>query len=71
MEITGKVVFVDLSGGFWGIEAEDGRQYCPVNGIPSRFRKKGLQVSASISPAQSTGIFMWGEYVNLKDISKL
>ena len=68
MQITGKVVHVNLSGGFWGIEADDGQKYCPVNKIPASHRKEGLRVVADISPANTMGIFMWGIPVKIKSI---
>jgi len=61
----------DSSGGFWGIEASNGRQYQPINGIPPQFRQKGLSVQAELTPTSGMSIFMWGEQVTLKNISKI
>lgn len=71
MQISGKVVYVDLSGGFWGIEARNGQQYRPINGLPKAFQKQGMKVSAKVTPASGMSIFMWGEQVNLLDINAL
>lgn len=71
MQISGKVVYVELSGGFWGIEASNGNQYHPINGLPAAFRKQALRITARVTPASGMGIFMWGEQVNLLDISAL
>ncbi len=71
MQISGKVVFIDLSGGFWGIESSDGRQYRPVNGLPAIYQKPGLAVKAQVKAADGMSIFMWGEQVNILKITTL
>jgi hypothetical protein len=71
MQITGKVTFVDLSGGFWGIEGDDGQKYNPLDSLPSSYRKKGLRVKAEVSPAKAFSIFMWGRNVNIDKIEKV
>ncbi|MEM6263851.1 MAG: hypothetical protein AAGI38_15160 [Bacteroidota bacterium] len=70
MHITGKVVFVNLSGGFWGIESDDGTQYKPVEGLPSDYQQEGLRVTATAKPVEGMSIFMWGESVQLRNIKK-
>ena len=42
---TGTVRFVDLEGGLWLIEADDGTRYQPVE-LVETFRKNGLRVKA-------------------------
>ena len=69
MHITGSVVYVPLSGGFYGIKGDTGRKYCPVNGLPGPFCKPGMRVEARLRPAAGVGIQMWGEQVYLQDIS--
>lgn len=71
MQITGKMVHVSLSGGFWGIKGDNGQSYCPVNEIPKKFQKEGLRIKAVISPADVMGIFMWGENVKVNHINSL
>ncbi len=71
MQITGKVTYVDLSGGFWGIEGDDGQQYNPLGSLPKSFQEKGLRIKANISPAQSFSIFMWGRNVAIKNIERI
>jgi hypothetical protein len=68
MQIKGKVVYVDLSGGFWGIVSEDGQQFDPVNEIPEAFRKDGLEISAKVKPSPGFSIRMWGQMVNVSGI---
>ena len=71
MNITGKLTYVNLSGGCWGIEGDDGQKYHPVDGIPEAYKKEGKRVKVKLSPVQSFGIFMWGQDVNLETIDQL
>jgi len=69
--MKGTIVYKDISGGFWGIEGDDGKKYMPVNGIPTSFRQEGKRVEISVEPAGGMGIQMWGENVTLTDIKSL
>ncbi|RMG67460.1 MAG: hypothetical protein D6722_13100 [Bacteroidetes bacterium] len=70
--ITGKVTYVDISGGFWGIVGDDGAKWHPQNGLPASFRQEGLRVQASGKPAVAAfGISMWGQQMDITDIKKL
>lgn len=71
MHITGKITYVDLSGGFWGIVGDDGQKYFPSDGIPQTLQKEGLRVKASYTPSQGFSIFMWGKQVDIKQIERI
>jgi hypothetical protein len=72
MQITGKIVHIDLSGGFWGIEEENGQKFYPVGGVPKPFQREGLPIRAKVRPAEDTfTIFMWGAGVELDSIEKI
>ncbi|MCI4667377.1 MAG: hypothetical protein MRZ79_04390 [Bacteroidia bacterium] len=71
MNITGSIKYVSLSGGFWGIEADNGQKYTPVEKLPPQLRQEGLRVKATVLPVASFGIFMWGQDVEIKSISKI
>lgn len=71
MKITGTMMHVPLSGGFWGIKADNGKQYRPVKPLPEEFRQAGLRVRATVEPAQVMSIFMWGTDVDVKSIEKV
>jgi len=71
MEATGNIVFVDLSGGFWGIESDDGNKYMPLDGVPKRFQEKGKRVKITFEPSDALSIYMWGQNINLSDIKAL
>lgn len=70
IKTNGKVVYLDLSGGFWGIETEDGEKLNPSSGLPASFQKEGLKVSVAYKPSNAFSIHMWGKNVDLVDISK-
>lgn len=71
MDIEGRVVFQELEGGFWGIEGDDGMQYKPVGELPEAVRVAGQRVRASVEPAPSFGIAMWGQEVQVKTIEAI
>jgi len=65
---TGVVTYIDLVGGFYGIIAEDGRQYLPLN-LDEGFEVDGLKVSFEAEPQDVATIYMWGEPVEIVAIS--
>ena len=64
----GRVVFVDLEGGFYGILGENGEKYYPIN-LNQSFKVDGLHVKfegrlcRNISTA-----YMWGKPVEITKI---
>ena len=40
MKIEGFIVHKDIEGGFWGIQANDGRRFVPVNPLAERIPKR-------------------------------
>lgn len=71
MIIQGTVRYIELSGGFWGIEADSGHKYAPVDDLPKPIQEEGLRIKAHLTPAQVFSIMMWGEPVQVKSIEKL
>ena len=70
MKITGQVVFIELSGGFWGIRSQEGAEYFPVNGLPDRFKKEGLAIEVEALPSSLFSIYMWGIPVEISHIKR-
>jgi hypothetical protein len=69
--ITGKVVYMDLEGGFFGIKGDDGNNYNPLN-LGPEYHKDGLRVKASISIEKNINtIRMWGKTVRINRIIRL
>jgi len=68
---TGEIVFVDLEGGFFGIVADDGQRFDPLN-LDTEFRVSGLKVRFLGSVRKNViGFHMWGTPLELIQIEKL
>ena len=69
--ISGKVVYQNFSGGFWGIVADNGREYRPIH-MPNQLKKKGARVNIVIKKVnEEASMFMWGEAVKVISFSTL
>lgn len=67
----GEIVFVELEGGFFGIIADDGQRFDPIN-LDSELRVSGLKVRFSGTVRRNViGIHMWGTPLELIQIEKL
>lgn len=68
---TGTVQYVDLEGGFYGIVAEDGTRYDPVD-LNEEFREDGLRVRFRAERQEDVvSIRMWGEAIRILAIERL
>jgi hypothetical protein len=66
----GAVVRVELEGGFFGIQGDDGKQYDPVN-LPAEFAVDGLRVVvAALVIPDGVHFHMWGELVVIASIDR-
>lgn len=68
MEISGVVKYVDLEGGFWGIQGDDGMPFKVLSGLPESLKQDGLKVSAKVEIKPGMGIAMWGQDVDVLEI---
>lgn len=68
---TGTVRYIDIEGGFYGIETDKGLKLDPVN-LPSDFQKDGVRVRVQIEPLKDRISFhMWGTLVRIVAIERL
>jgi hypothetical protein len=68
---TGTVRHVDLEGGFYGIETDDGVKLDPVN-LPPDFQQDGVRVRVQVEPLKDRiSIHMWGRLVRIASIERL
>ncbi len=58
-KISGKVVYEQLEGGFWGIRDGEGNQWQIVN-MPEQLKHPGKQVRVVIRPLDLMSMAMWG-----------
>ena len=71
MLITGTVRHVDLGGGFYGIETDDGMKLDPVN-LPEDFQEDGVRIRLRVEWLEDrVSIRMWGRIVCLLSIERL
>ncbi|MFX1377185.1 MAG: hypothetical protein ACFFA0_15375 [Promethearchaeota archaeon] len=71
IESTGKIVYLSFEGGFYGIEANDGNHYDPIN-LPNEFKIDGLLIVFKAKILRDRISFhMWGEIVELLFIESL
>lgn len=69
--IKGKVVFQNLSGGFWGVVDQAGNEWRPVN-MPEQLKLEGREVSLKIEEVEEDmSIFMWGAPVRIVSFQTL
>lgn len=66
-KIKGKVVYLELEGGIWGIVDEKGKDWLPVN-MPFELMKDGIIVEVKaqkVNDFMSAG--MWGTPIEIAD----
>lgn len=68
---TGRIEYIDLEGGFYGIIGDDGVKYDPVN-LSSDFKQDSLRVrfEGKILTDQAS-FHMWGTLIELTKIERL
>lgn len=71
LDLTGRVAYIALEGGFYGIYGDDGVSYDPVN-LPAEFQKDSLRVlfNGTILTEQAS-VHMWGKLIKLNKIELL
>ena len=68
---VGTITFLDLEGGFYGLVADDGAKYDPLN-LDEAFRQDGLRVR--FRARLRTGVMtirQWGKPVEIQEIARL
>ena len=68
---TGTVRHQSLEGGFWGIIADDGRRFDPME-LDAAYQKDGLRVRFEATPeTDMMSTRMWGTIIELTHIEKI
>ncbi|WP_432821617.1 hypothetical protein [Trichloromonas sp.] len=69
VEFDGTVVCLQFEGGFYGLLADDGREYEPIN-LPEPMRSHNLRVRVKGRlRTEMVSFRMWGEIIEIIDIS--
>ncbi len=69
--IVGTVKYIDLEGGFYGIEDENGENYYPIN-LRDEYKEDGLRIlfEYKVRTDIMTTV-MWGKTVEITAIEKM
>ncbi len=68
---TGTIRYLDFEGGFYGIVADNGEKYDPLN-LPKEYKTDRLRVKFQVREKKDmAGIHMWGKIVEILKIEKL
>jgi len=66
--IEGRVTHKEIEGGFWAIDADDGRQFTPLN-LPKVFQQDNLRVTVVAKPRSDVAsIHMYGVQITILEI---
>ncbi len=69
--VTGTVRYIALEGGFYGLIADSGEKYDPIN-LPKEYKKDGLRVKFQVREKKGMlGFRMWGKIAEVVKIEKL
>ena len=71
LDLTGRVAYIALEGGFYGIYGDDGVSYDPTN-LPVEFQQDSLRIlfNGTILTEQAS-YHMWGKMIKLNKIERL
>jgi len=70
VKANGTVIYIELEGGFFGIIADDGSKYKPIN-LTESFQKDGLKVRFEGKlNTELMGIYMWGKLIEITKIKE-
>lgn len=65
IHIVGKVVYMDLGPGFWGIVDDRGGEWRPVH-VPDQLKLRGKAVRLTAEKvSEDASVFMWGTPVRI------
>jgi hypothetical protein len=71
VSVGGTVVFRESGSGFYGILADNGRQYEPAN-LDTRFRSDGMRISfTGMLDTTTLGEHHWGNPIELASVSEV
>jgi hypothetical protein len=70
VDLMGRLEWIELEGGFWGIIADNGEKFVPTD-VCEPLREDGLRVhfSGRTRPDMS-GIHQWGTYLDLQVLER-
>lgn len=71
VQTTGKVVYVDIEGGFYGIIGDNGECYDPLN-LSGEFQIDGLRIYFKGKKVKNQASYhQWGTIIEIESITKI
>ena len=71
IEGVGTIQFIDLEGGFYGLEMDNGMRYQPLN-LAAEFQQDGVRVSFRAMIADDvTTIQQWGTPIDVLEMNRI
>jgi hypothetical protein len=70
MSFVGRIIYVSLEGGFYGIESDNGNKFNPLN-LPKQFKRPGLLVQVNGIVKQVFTHRMWGQSIYIDNITTI
>lgn len=67
----GKIHYIDLEGGFWGIISEENQKLFPIESLSTDFQKEGLQVNLTYLYSDAFSFQMWGRNIKILSITPI
>ena len=71
MSLVGKIVRVELEGGFWGFIDDSGNRFVPIDPFERSFLKDGLRISADLELVTVFSTTMWGKHARFLNMQSL
>lgn len=70
LAFSGRVVHIDIEGGFWGIVTDSGTKFDPAK-LPQELQQDGLAVTGRVRLLKDVMTFrMWGQPVEILEIQR-
>ena len=70
ISFSGRVVYKNFEGGFWGIVSDDGKHYDPLV-LPKQFQTEGIRVEGKARQSNVAHFHMWGTIVDLIELKTI
>lgn len=67
ISFSGRVVYKNFEGGFWGIISDDDQRYDPLV-LPEQFQIEGLRIAGKVRRRNVAHFHMWGTIVELVEL---
>lgn len=67
---NGTITLVQVEGGFYGIQSDDGQKYDPSN-LQAPFQQNGMRVHFVVTPLTTSSPHQWGTAVTVQSMTAI